>query len=129
MCYLYQFARIMGFCFLGEILHEVLPLPVPASIYGLILLLAALKTGLVKLEQVKEVGNFLTGIFPLLFVPAAVGVMELWGELGEMIIPILLAIVPVTILVLASAGRTTQSFSRRKQGSSGDQETEQEEAR
>ena len=47
MCYLYQFARIMGFCFLGEILHEVLPLPVPASIYGLILLLAALKTGLV----------------------------------------------------------------------------------
>ena len=79
MCYLYQFARIMGFCFLGEILHEVLPLPVPASIYGLILLLAALKTGLVKLEQVKEVGNFLTGIFPLLFVPAAVGVMELWG--------------------------------------------------
>ena len=129
MCYLYQFARIMGFCFLGEILHEVLPLPVPASIYGLILLLAALKTGLVKLEQVKEVGNFLTGIFPLLFVPAAVGVMELWGELGEMIIPILLAIVPVTILVLASAGLTTQIFSRRKQSSSGDQETEQEEAR
>lgn len=113
MCYLYQFARIMGFCFLGEILHEVLPLPVPASIYGLILLLAALKTGIVRLEQVKEVGNFLTGIFPLLFVPAAVGVMELWGELGEMIIPILLAIVPVTILVLASAGRTTQSFSRK----------------
>ena len=64
-----------------------------ASIYGLILLLAALKTGIVRLEQVKEVGNFLTGIFPLLFVPAAVGVMELWGELGEMIIPILLAIV------------------------------------
>ena len=128
MRYLYQFARIMGFCFLGEILHEVLPLPIPASIYGLILLLAALKTGLVKLEQVKEVGNFLTGIFPLLFVPAAVGVMELWGELGEMIIPILLAIVPVTILVLASAGRTTQSFSRKKQNRCGEQETEQEAA-
>lgn len=128
MHYLYQFARIMAFCFLGEILHEVLPLPIPASIYGLILLLAALKTGLVKLEQVKEVGNFLTGIFPLLFVPAAVGVMELWGELGEMMIPILLAIVPVTILVLASAGRTTQSFSRKKQNRCGEQETEQEAA-
>ena len=55
MCYLYQFARIMAVCFLGEVLHEVLPLPIPASIYGLVLLLAALKTGLVKLEQVKEV--------------------------------------------------------------------------
>lgn len=114
MRYLYQFARIMVFCFLGELLHEVLPLPVPASIYGLILLLAALKLGVVRLDQVKEVGNFLTGIFPLLFVPAAVGVMELWVQLGEMAIPILIAIVPVTVLVLASAGRTTQAFAGRK---------------
>lgn len=114
MRYLYQFARIMVFCFLGEILHEVLPLPVPASIYGLVLLLAALKLGIVRLDQVKEVGNFLTGIFPLLFVPAAVGVMELWVQLGEMAIPILIAIIPVTVLVLASAGRTTQAFTGKR---------------
>ena len=49
----------------------MLPLPVPASVYGLVLLLAALTTGIVKLEQVKETGTYLTGIFPLLFVPAA----------------------------------------------------------
>ena len=52
---------------------------IPASVYGLILLLLALRLGIVKLEQVKEVGLFLTGIFPLLFVPAAAGVMELWA--------------------------------------------------
>jgi len=57
----------------------VLPLPVPASVYGLVLLLAALTTGFVKLEQVKETGTYLTGIFPLLFVPAAAGIMELWA--------------------------------------------------
>ena len=95
-------------------MHAVLPLPIPASIYGLILLLAALKLGVVKLEQVKEVGLFLTGIFPLLFVPAAAGVMELWAEMGDMLLPIVIAIVPVTILVLASAGRTTQALTRRK---------------
>ena len=95
-------------------LHAVLPLPIPASVYGLILLLAALKLGFVKLEQVKEVGLFLTGIFPLLFVPAAAGVMELWAEMGDMLLPIVLAIVPVTVLVLASAGRTTQALTRRK---------------
>ena len=95
-------------------MHAVLPLPIPASIYGLILLLAALKLGFVKLEQVKEVGLFLTGIFPLLFVPAAAGVMELWAEMGDMLLPIVLAIVPVTVLVLASAGRTTQALTRRK---------------
>ena len=80
--YLFQFAHILAFCFLGEICHAVLPLPIPASIYGLLLLLAALRFGIVKLEQVKEVGLFLTGIFPLLFVPAAAGVMELWAEMG-----------------------------------------------
>ena len=95
---------------MGEILHAVLPLPIPASVYGLILLLLALRLGIVKLEQVKEVGLFLTGIFPLLFVPAAAGVMELWAEMGNIII----AIVPVTVLVLASAGRTTQALTSRR---------------
>ena len=71
----------------------MLPLPVPASVYGLVLLLAALTTGVVKLEQVKETGTYLTGIFPLLFVPAAAGVMELWAEMGAMLLPILIAIV------------------------------------
>ena len=76
---------------MGEILHAVLPLPIPASVYGLILLLLALRLGIVKLEQVKEVGLFLTGIFPLLFVPAAAGVMELWAEMGNMLLPIIIA--------------------------------------
>ena len=92
----------------------MLPLPVPASVYGLVLLLAALNFGFVKLDDVKEVGIYLTGIFPLLFVPAAAGVMELWAEMGDMLLPIVLAIVPVTVLVLASAGRTTQALTRRK---------------
>ena len=97
---------------MGEICHAVLPLPIPASIYGLLLLLAALRFGIVKLEQVKEVGLFLTGIFPLLFVPAAAGVMELWAEMGEMLLPIVIAIIPVTVLV--SAGRTTQALTSRR---------------
>ena len=112
--YIFQFARITAFCLAGEILAVVLPLPIPASVYGLILLLLALRLGIVKLEQVKEVGLFLTGIFPLLFVPAAAGVMELWAEMGNMLLPIIIAIVPVTVLVLASAGRTTQALTSRR---------------
>ena len=92
----------------------MLPLPVPASVYGLILLLLALHFGFVKLEQVKEVGLFLTGIFPLLFVPAAAGVMELWAEMGDMLLPILIAIIPVTVLVMVSAGKTTQAMTSRR---------------
>ena len=99
---------------MGEALHALLPLPVPASVYGLVLLLAALTTGVVKLEDVKETGTYLTGIFPLLFVPAAAGVMELWAEMGDMLLPILIAILPVTVLVMVSAGKTTQALAARK---------------
>lgn len=111
--YIFQFGRILAFCFLGEVLHVVLPLPVPASVYGLVLLLAALTAGVVKLEQVKETGTYLTGIFPLLFVPAAAGIMELWAEMGQLLLPILIAILPVTVLVMAAAGRTTQALTAR----------------
>ena len=38
----FEFARIAAFCFAGEVCHLVLPLPIPASVYGLMLLLAAL---------------------------------------------------------------------------------------
>ena len=93
-------------------LHAVLPLPVPASVYGLVLLLAALNFGFVKLDDVKEVGIYLTGIFPLLFVPAAAGVMDLWAELHAMLLPVLIALVPVTFLVMATAGRVTQRFAK-----------------
>ncbi len=91
----------------------MLPLPVPASVYGLVLLLLALNFRLIQLEDVKEVGVFLTGIFPLLFVPAAAGVMELWAEMGEML-PIIIAIIPVTVLVMVTAGKTTQALTSRK---------------
>ena len=71
--YIFQFARITAFCLAGEVLAAVLPLPIPASVYGLLLLAAALKFGVLKLDQVRETGLFLTGIFPLLFVPGGGG--------------------------------------------------------
>ena len=117
--YIFQFARILAFCFLGEVLHAVLPLPVPASVYGLVLLLAALNFGFVKLDDVKEVGIYLTGIFPLLFVPAAAGVMELGSQLMNLLLPAVLAIVPITALVMAVTGMVAQKCAGGKEHKNG----------
>ena len=54
MNYLKQFAVILGVCLLGEGLRWLLPLPIPASIYGLALMLLLLVSRLVKLEQVEN---------------------------------------------------------------------------
>ena len=112
---IFEFARIAAFCFAGEVCHLVLPLPIPASVYGLMLLLAALRFGVVKLEQVRTAALFLTGIFPLLFVPAAAGVMDLWADLQAMLVPVLLALIPITILVMTVSGCVTQRLAERKE--------------
>ena len=114
MKYVFQFARIMGFCLAGELLHAILPLPIPAGIYGLVLLAAALLTGIVRLEQVKQTGDFLSSLFPLLFIPTVAGVMEQWELIAGNLLPILIALVPVTWAVMAVAGKVTQSIMDRR---------------
>ena len=110
MKYVFQFARIMGFCLAGEVLRALLPLPIPAGIYGLVLLAAALLTGIVKIDQVKQTGDFLSGLFPLLFIPTVAGVMEVWDLISTNLIPIIIALVPVTWAVMAVAGKVTQKL-------------------
>ena len=115
MKYVFQFARIMGFCLAGELLHGLLPLPIPAGIYGLVLLAAALLTVIVKIEQVKQTGDFLSSLFPLLFIPTVAGVMEEWDLISTNLIPILIALVPVTWAVMAAAGKVTQTIMDRRE--------------
>ena len=91
------------------------PSAAAASIYGLVLLVLALRLGLVRLDQIRETALFLTKIFPLLFIPAAAGVMELGAELEAMLLPALIALVPVTVLVMAVSGLVTQALARRKE--------------
>ena len=117
--YIFQFARITAFCLAGEVLAVVLPLPIPASVYGLLLMVAALKTGVLKLDQVRETGLFLTGIFPLLFVPAAAGVVELGSQLMDLLLPAVLAIVPITALVMAVTGMVAQKCAGSKEHKNG----------
>ena len=80
MKYLRQLLMILIFSFIGEVLHAVIPIQMPASIYGLVLLFIALMTGMVKLPQVHEAARFLIEIMPLMFIPAGVGLIDSWGR-------------------------------------------------
>jgi holin-like protein len=99
--------------FLGEVLHALLPLPIPASIYGLVLMLAALMLGLVPLHAVRESGKFLIEIMPLMFIPAAVGLTQSWEILSPVLVPLVVITVVSTVLVMAVSGRVTQAVLRR----------------
>ena len=58
MKYLRQFAIILFISLLGELLRILIPLPIPASVYGLVLMLVALTTGMLKVHQVKAAADF-----------------------------------------------------------------------
>lgn len=115
MKYIKQFAVILTVSFIGEVLHEILPLPVPASIYGLVLMLAALKTGVIPLDSVRETGKFLIEIMPLMFIPAAVGLTESWDRISPIVVPLLAVTAISTVTVMVSAGRITQAVQRADQ--------------
>lgn len=114
MKWLYEFGIILFVTFLGEVLYEVLPLPVPASIYGLLLMLFALCTGILKLEQVKNAGKFLIDIMPPMFLPAAVGLILVWPELQTVLVPMLVITLLTTVIVMAVTGRVAQAVIRKK---------------
>ncbi len=112
MKYVRQFIIILLISFVGEILNYLLPLPIPASIYGLLLLFAGLVSGVIPLEKVKDTGHFLVEIMPLMFIPAAVGLLESWGVLQPVWMPIVTITVGSTVVVIAAAGLTTQGVIR-----------------
>ena len=115
MKYLSQFCIILGFTLTGEALQRLLPLPIPASVYGLVLLFLALCTGIVKVSQVKETGAFLTSVLPLLFVAPTVGIVEHWGLIRPNLLPIALLLLGSTVLTFAISGLTTRALSRKEE--------------
>lgn len=113
MKYIKQFLLILLFCALGELLRFLLPLPVPASVYGLVLLLAALMSGVVKLEQVEKTADFLVEIMPVMFIPAGVGLLNSWGVLKPIWVPVAVITVLTTVIVMVVTGRITQFVIRK----------------
>ena len=108
MKFLHQMCIIVLFSFLGEVCRAVIPFPIPASIYGMILLFAALMLKIIRVEHVRETGNFLTSLLPLLFVAPTVGLMEYWDLLKPVLLPFSLISLLVTALVVAAAGIVTK---------------------
>lgn len=108
MKYLRQFTIILLISCLGEVCHALLPMPIPASIYGMVLLFAALMTGLIKLDQVKETGQYLVSIMSVLFVCPAVGLLKYWDVLRENLLAVAVILVVSLVLTFFVAGRVTQ---------------------
>lgn len=124
MKYLRQFMIILLVSFVGELLKYVIPLPVPASIYGLVILFILLESGILKLDAVKETSVFLIEIMPLMFIPAGVGLMESWGDLNSMLVEVVVIILVSTVLVMGVSGKVTELVLKRSANRKGETKDE-----
>ncbi len=122
MKYVKQFFIILLISFAGELFKYLIPLPIPASIYGMVLLFIALMTGMIKLDDVKDVGRFLIEIMPLMFIPAGVGLIESWGTLKPVLLPVCVITVVTIVTVMVAAGKLSQWMIRREKKGGSDHE-------
>lgn len=108
MRYIRQFGIILAVTFVAEVLKFFIPLPIPASVYGLVIMLILLMTKSVSLKSVKDAGSFLIEIMSLMFIPAGVGLMISWNAISDIWLPLVFIIIITTVVVMAITGRITQ---------------------
>ncbi len=118
MKYIHQFLVIIFISFIGEVL-SLLPLPIPASVYGLCILLIGLYSGFIRLKDIEDVANWFVFIMPVLFVPSAVSLMNVKDELLSYIVVITIVLTISTTVVMVVTGKVAQKFIQRKEDNNG----------
>lgn len=112
MKYIKQLAIILTISFIAELMEHLIPIPVAASIYGLVLMLIGLITKLIPLEKVEGAADFLVEVMPVLFIPPTVSIMASVDAVKAMLIPLVVISVVSTILIMAVTGRVSQHIIR-----------------
>lgn len=115
MKYIKQFAVIALITFLGECLNLLIPLPVPASIYGMVILFLSLQTGILKLEQIEETADLLLGVMPIFFISPTVSLMSGIAAFKDSLVGVLVICLVSTVVVMAVTGLVSQAVIRHDQ--------------
>ena len=119
MKYIKQFLIILAFTLAGEVLAKVIPFPIPAAIYGFVLLFLALCTGALKKEHIDETAHLLIACLGLFFVAPAVNILAYWNVIKPALVPICVIILSSTFVVFIVAGLVTQALRRREDKENG----------
>lgn len=124
MKYFKQAFIIIVITLIAEVLSHTLPVPLPASIYGMVILFVCLMAGVIKLEQVENVGEWLIAVMPAMFVVPGAGFITSWASLQPHLLSWSVIISVTTILVMAVAGLIAQSLQKRQNAKHGGENNE-----
>ena len=109
-----QIAIILSISLSGEVLAAALPLPIPASIYGIVILFALLESRLLSVDAIRETSSFLIAVMSMLFIPAAVGLMDSFDLLRSRLAAYIVIMAVSTVVVMVVSGRCAQTIIRKE---------------
>lgn len=109
-----ELAIYFGITFISEIIAKLLPINIPPSIIGIVILFTLLELKLLKTEDVEMTGDYLIKIMPILFVPAGVGLIKYLDVLKIVAVPMVFVITLSTAIVMTAVGVVTQKLVEKK---------------
>ena len=104
MKYIKQLSIIATVCLAAEVMEYFIPLPIAASVYGLVLMLFLLITKIVPLNKVEDLS--------IMFIPPTVGIMASVEEMKAMLVPLFVISMVTTLLIMGVTGRVSQFMIR-----------------
>ena len=108
MKHLLQITIIAAVSLAGEILNQLIPLPIPGSIYGLVIMLLLLYFGVIEVRHVKDVSSWLLSLMPVMFIGPTVGLIVTFDSYKDFLIPIAVTVTLSTVLVMGVTGVVSQ---------------------
>ena len=124
MKYMKQIGVISTIAFIAELLYYVLPLPIPASVYGMAILFLSLCLGIIKIEMVEDVADWILSVMPIFFIAPTVGLIEAFGDIKGQVIPLVLICLISTVIVTSVTGLLAQAIIRLRKEKKGGKENE-----
>lgn len=109
-----ELAIYFGITFISEIIAKLLPINIPPSIIGIVILFTLLELKVLKIEDVEMTGDYLIKIMPILFVPAGVGLIKYLDVLKIVAVPMVFVITLSTAIIMTAVGVVTQKLVEKK---------------
>jgi holin-like protein len=126
----WKYARAMALIFLilwvGNLIALILPIAIPGSIIGMLILFALLAWQILPVEWVKPSCQLLIRYMVLLFVPIAVGAMQYYDQIVDALGPLIVSCLVSTLLVFVLVGYSSHYFHREPRPPSNTNDTEQQ---
>lgn len=108
MKYLRQLGILFALCAAGDVLAFLTGGRLPGNVLGMTLLFVLLVSGLLHVSHIEDTADFFLQNMAFFFLPACLGLLEVYPQIQTVLLPLLLVCVLTTFLTAAATAVTVR---------------------